>query len=476
MAATVGVGQSEVVVPSADRARRALEILIVLGAVVGAVGAGFAVVLVPLVAPLLVALVIFAAVVAEPVRAAYLFVALTPVVVGFDRGSLVPIVRPSEGLLALLLLAVFTRMLIEGLAGNAPSYRLTRLDISILIMAVFGSIVPLLWRMARGFTLELDDILYATILWKYFLVFALFRLVVHKERDVNRCLWMMLSVGVIVAVVAILQSMRIAGVPELLGAVYNQELRVVTANRGTSTIGNSHAVADVMAMNLAISVGFLYKGHPKRRTLIALSWLFALGCLASGQFSAFFAIITVVILLGWLTGRTKSTLATAIPGFAVSLVLLRPVLDARFASTAASGVPSSWEARLMNLQNYFWPELRRSQNWILGVRPAARLPSFEPWREWVVIESGQTWLLWTGGIPFLLAYLWFSWMAWTTTRPLANSDGVMGVLGIGAASAFAVIFVLMSFDVHLTLRGAADALFPLLAMATIPVVTGRLSR
>ncbi len=435
---------------------------------------------------ILAASIVLAIVVARPVRAAFLYLAATPLIAGLPRGGAIPQVRPSEALLALLLAGVGLRLLTEGLGGHRPQqlrdYRVTSLDRSILAMAVLGSFVPLLWRAARGYRPLVDDLLYATTLWKYLLVFVLFRLVIFDEQQVRTCVNIMLGAGIIVGAIAIAQAVNAPVVPGLLAALQDEPLQAVTNNRGSSTLGTSHGVADVMAFNLAFTLSFWWLRIGPRWLSASGACFFGLACLASGQFSAAVAVAVVTVTFGVLVGRPWRMLAAAVPASLVAGALLWPVLEARLNSTDASGVPESWAARRFNLTNYFWPELFRDGNWILGVRPAGRLPSFEPWREWVYIESGHTWLLWTGGVPLLLAFLWLSWGAARGTLALADRPRWAGpgrssattrfgsALGLATAPAFAVVFVLMLFDIHLTLRGPADALFPLLALLTVPAL------
>jgi hypothetical protein len=123
--------------------------------------------------------------------------------------------------------------------------------------------------------------------------------------------------------------------------------------------------------------------------------------------------------------------------------------------------------RYDNLRLFVWPQVFSGENWLFGVRPSARIVADVAWGPYIFIESGHTWLLWTGGIPFFLSFLLFMWVAVRTTAAIARSrrDSV----GVAATASFAsllALFVLMSFDVHLTLRGTADMLFSLLALAT----------
>ncbi|MDH3299484.1 MAG: hypothetical protein OES24_03155 [Acidimicrobiia bacterium] len=425
--------------------------------------------------------VVLAVVIDAPVRAAYWYLALAPLVAGFGRDSVVPLVRPGELLLVVLLIGVGVRFARDALTGHPPAalvrYRITALDRSIVAMAIFSSVVPLLWRAARGYRPLMDDLLYATFIWKYLLVFVLFRLVVTNRRQVRVCLIIMLSIGVVIGAVAILQSLNVAGVPRFLAAVYDEPLTALTNNRGSSTLGTSHGTADVMAFDLGLTAAMWHHRMGPRLLTASGCVFFGLACFASGQISAAFALAVAITTFGFLTRRLLQTLTVAIPAAAVATVLLWPVVNARLVGTGTDRIPDSWNARYFNLTNYFWPELFRKGNWILGVRPAGRVPSYEPWRDWVYIESGHTWLLWTGGVPLLMAFAWFSWhgLAGSVTlagsRPRSGAVGEVGpVVGLATAIALSVVFVLMLFDVHLTLRGPADALFPLLAMLTVPTL------
>jgi hypothetical protein len=65
----------------------------------------------------------------------------------------------------------------------------------------------------------------------------------------------------------------------------------------------------------------------------------------------------------------------------------------------------------------------------------------------------------------LLVYFALTWTVVENLYVLATKDKTFaGVAAIAALAATALIFVLMLFDPHLTVRGTADLYFPLLAL------------
>lgn len=410
------------------------------------------------------------AVAVHPPLAAFALVGSTPLIVGLDRGLVIPVLRPNEALALVLAAGLCARVIGEILAGKPFRARLGRVDLAILALAVTGSVLPLLWMHARGADVTRDDVLYALTLWKYYGLYLIVGRSVRSVRDVRICLWLSLAAAGVVAVVAILQALRLFGVPELLATYYAPlgHTDALDNMRGTSTIAAPQAVADVMTFNLAIAAGLVLRGSPRRTGLIVLSLLLVFGALASGQFSGVLALLVGVVAFGYVTGRLTTTALAFVPAAIAAALVLRPVVDRRIAGfESAAGIPPSWVGRIENLRTYFLPELSSGWNALLGVRPAARVPApAESGRDWIFIESGYVWLVWSGGISLVLAFAFF---LWTTLRNVASvarmrADAV-GVAGIASFTALAVVAVLQAFDPHLTLRGAGDLCFFLLALA-----------
>jgi hypothetical protein len=409
---------------------------------------------------------LFVAVMAHPPLAAYVLLASTPLVVGIDRASLVPVLRPNEALLVLLGAALAARGLVRVWSGVRIRWHVTRLDAALLLVAVASSVLPLLWMALRSRPISSDDVLYALTLWKYYGVFVVVRASVSTERQLRICLWLSMGAAAVVAMVAVLQSLELFGVPSLL-AQYYAPFGVTTSldiNRGTSTLASSISTGDVMAFNLAIALMWLARGGRPRALLTGLSVLFVFGGLASGQFSAVVAMVTSVVAVGALTGSlTRKVLGLASVGCVAGLAL-QPVIARRLDNVTSTGLPEGWVARLANLREFFWPTLFSHFNWVLGVRPSPRIatPLFRTGYVW--IESGHTWLLWSGGIPLFGAFVVLVWIGLQTSHWIARRPDTVGVVAGAAFASLLATTILMTFDPHLTLRGAADLLFSLLAL------------
>jgi hypothetical protein len=304
------------------------------------------------------------------------------------------------------------------------------------------------------------------MIWKYYVIFLIFRSVVRSESQARICLWLSMGAAALVAVIAVVQSLQLFGVNAFLETWYAPygDTSLVTNNRGGSTLSLPIAVADLMAFNLAIAIGLL-KSSQRRWVLIGLISLFAVGVFASGQFSGVIGLVVAVGAIAVVTGRVRY-LAVLPVSLAVALVALKPVVDKRLEGfQSPSGLPLSWQGRINNLENYFIPQLFSHGHWILGVRPAARVATSKIASGFIWIESGYMWLLWAGGIPLLLSFLYFLWAggreAVTVFR--ARSDA-LAAAALAVVVSLSLVGVLMTIDPHLTYRGSADLMFALLGI------------
>ena len=290
--------------------------------------------------------------------------------------------------------------------GQLPRIRLDRVELAMVLMAVSNSIVPLLWMTIRQEAISQDDLLYSLVLWKLLGIYVIVRFAVTTDLQVRRCLWLSVAAASLVALVAILQSLSLFGVPRLLAEFFGGPTEFgPPGGRGSSTLGLPAATADLMVFNLAIVAGLWtrYRRHGLALAVAALLMLF--GALSAGEFAGAIGLVVGVICIAIVSGSPRM-LAWFVPAAAVGGYVLWPVLSIRLCGfQSASGLPQSWLGRLNNLETYFWPRLFSDWNFLLGVEPSARIAIVSYSGNYVWIESGYTWLLWGGGIPLLASFL-----------------------------------------------------------------------
>jgi hypothetical protein len=464
----------------------ALPTTLVVGTTIaGAMAGGLGAVVAHATLPAVCALVFFLAIVIRPEFGAYLYLALAPLLVGIGRDTLLPALRPSEGLLLLILVAGGVHAIAGRVFGREwwrPS--VGPLDVALVLLALSGSVIPLLFRVGRGLHVSTEDFIFALVIWKYIFLFAFFRFAVSTPSQVGTCLMVAMSSGFLVAMIAAFQVLGLFGVSTFLHTYYDQPFEGYTdevTERGTSTIASSFGMSDIMVMCLAIAMGTL-AGAPKafKPVLLAAAAVFASGCIVSGQFSAVIGLVVSLVILTSLSTYPRRALQGLAAAALFGTIIFWPVIAARLGDFHVSaGLPSSWIGRLDNLRQFILPALLSDMNWVTGVRTDPRVPAPEPWREWVYIESGYIWIVWTGGMPMLAA---FGNFVWASSRELAAKIRAHAmpdppcVAAIAALVGLATIATLMLFDPHLTMRGTADLFFPLLAMSLVGPLGCRSSR
>ena len=405
-------------------------------------------------------------VVARPASAAYLLIFLTPLIVGVNAGSIVPLVRPNEALMALFGAAIAVRWLARVRTGDRHWPQLDSVDLSLIALCLTSSVLPLIMMMGRNRAIGSDDILYSLVLWKLAAEYVIVRSVIVTREQAMRCLALLMASAAIVCVIGILQSLNKFGVTALL-AKYYAPLNVtsdLSQGRGSSLLALPAAVADLAIIALAIAVALIVRGSRWRWLLGGLAVIYALGVVAAAEFSTLIGLLVAVVVIVTLT-KSSRIVAYAIPVAAIGAVLLWPVIQIRLSEfQSASGLPSSWLVRLYNLRTYFWPTLFSDFNWVLGVRPSARavVPTTEYGYVW--IESGYTWLLWGGGVPLLASYLAFAAASIRKGWRFARRADAAGAAGAAVAAIMCAQMVVMLFDPHLTYRGSGDTIFMLLAL------------
>ena len=405
-------------------------------------------------------------VMARPAVAAYLLIFVTPLTVGLSAGSVVPLLRLNEALIVLLGAAIGLRWLAGLRSGDIRRPHMDRVDIALVALGVTSSVLPLAMMAVRQRPISTDDLLYCLVLWKLLAEYVIVRSVVSTREQAMRCLVLSMAAAAIVGVIGIMQSLGLAGVPGLL-ATYTSSPGadgMVSIARGSSLLGLPAATADLVILNLGIAVAMIVRGHPRRLWLAGLAVVYVLSVIAAAEFATLIGLVVALIALVAIT-RSGRIAVYVIPVALFGGLLLWPVIQLRlsdFHSTA--GLPLSWIDRLYNLRTFFWPVLFSDYNWILGVRPSARVAAPGVQGGFIWIESGYTWLLWGGGIPLLGSYIAFAAAVIRKGWAYGRRADAAGIAATAVTAAMCSQVVIMAFDPHLTFRGSGDALFLLLAL------------
>jgi hypothetical protein len=420
-----------------------------------------------------VALVIIGVIVVRPVLAAYGLIFLTPLIVGINAGAVVPALRPNEALIVLFGVAIAVRWLAGLRSGEFRLPKLDRVDASLIALGVTSSVLPLLMMLVRQRAITSDDLLYCIVIWKLMAEYVIVRTVVTTREQALRCLVLAMLAAAVVCAVGVVQALNLFGVPGLL-AKYYAPLDVtapLSDGRGSSLLGLPAATADLAILSLGIAIAMISRGYPRRLLVGGLAILFAIGVVAAAEFSTLIGLLVAVAVLVALT-KSGRLLIWAVPVALIGGAALWPVIKIRLGGfDSATGLPVSWLDRLYNLRTYFWPVLFSDNNWILGVRPSARIATSSRQYGYVWIESGYTWLLWGGGIPLLVSYFAFAITLLKKCWSHVRRADPAGVAATAVAASMCSQLVLMVFDPHLTYRGSGDLFFMILAL--VRVLPGR---
>ncbi len=429
---------------------------------------------------------LFAAAAYRPVFATYAYLGTLPLIAGIDRGNLIPLVRPNEALLVVLLAGALLGGYLRWCRGDRVALQLHQLDIPVGVFLLMLTVWPLLSLMLRGQTPATSDLAAVLPVCKLVAIYLLVRFSVTTEAQLVRCFRLIIWPGAVVAVIAILQTLHVGPVVSMLQAVWTPDSNAAAlAERGTTTLGSPIATGDYIIICLTLVICCGARGLLDRRERLALGLVLGAGVLAAGQFSTWISAVVAAGLILWRFGTVRHHSMRFLWLVPVALVVGAPALIGRLQGFGDYGVPLSWVGRWNNLSNFYLPRFGFI-NVLLGVSPNSVLPAPERWREVIYLESGYLELLWIGGIPLLAAFIWLSvavlrrtgkLMAQSGTQSRVQSAGQSGGQSgatVTAASALWVcwwfVLILTVLDPHLTLRGTGDVLFMLMG-----ITTGRLS-
>ncbi|MDQ3762132.1 MAG: hypothetical protein M3460_10690 [Actinomycetota bacterium] len=413
---------------------------------------------------------LFAAAAYRPVFATYAYLGTLPFIAGIERGNLIPLVRPNEALLVVLLAGALLGGYVRWCRGDRVPLQLHQLDIPLGAFLLMSTAWPLLSMMLRGQTPLTSDLAAVLPVCKLVAIYLLVRFSVTTEAQLVQCFRLILWPGAAVAVIAILQTLQFSPVVSMLQAVWTPESNVAAlSERGTTTLASPLATGDYIIICLTLVICCGARGLLDRRERMALGFVLGAGVLAAGQFSTWISAVVVAGLILWRFSTVRRNSVRFLWLIPVALAVGAPALIGRLQGFGEYGVPRSWIGRWNNLSEHYLPRFGFT-NTVLGVSPNSVLPAPERWREVIYLESGYLQLLWIGGIPLLAAFIWLAVAVLRRTGKLMDQPGAVGAAASTLWVCWWFVLILTVLDPHLTLRGTGDLLFMLLG-----ITVGRLS-
>lgn len=422
-----------------------------------------------------------------PHFAGYIMIAASPWVVGFGRDQVLPLLRVNEALLAVILAVLAVRWL---LYSRRIVLRLRSIDYAMLAVAVFGFFLPLIAQFVRLKPLGADDVFYAAVFLRLALLYMVVRLTIRDQHQVRTAMALSLVSATALGILGTMDSLNLGDTAQRLNRFFPNDGFIVDDGRGASTVGNPIGFGVYMAINAMIAISLYLSGERPQKVVAGAAVVCCIGVAGSGQIGPVLSFGVGLLALALVTKSFQRMVKLSIPFVLVVAILLAPLAQRRIEGFGGPEVDSrkreaianspvseqgrqlfeanpgsSWDVRLYNLETFFIPEFADASNVFWGVTPQARVASPREGEEFIWIESGHLWLLWSGGIPLFLT--WFGLLITGMVVGRRVLRGRAGPIGAAGAATFATMWIVntaMIMDPHMTLRGTADILYPLLAL------------
>jgi lipopolysaccharide/colanic/teichoic acid biosynthesis glycosyltransferase len=438
----------------------------IAGAAIGAalVAGLFAAVVGPVAIAVAVGVGLFGLAAWRPVLGTYLYLAPLPLIAGMQRGALVPMVRPNEALLVLLIAGAMAGGYIRALRGAPLQLRLRPFDVPLAAFVLLATVWPITSMLLRGVPPVTADVMAVLPVCKLAGLLLLVRTTVRTPTQVLWCIRLIIGGAVVIAAVVVVQSLRIGPVAALL-ATWWPVPDGIPIGRGTATLANAIATGDYILIGLTLLVLSGARGLVGRRTRVGAGLVLAAGLLAAAQFSTWLgALLVGALLFRRLPARMSALRLAPIAG--IALLFGAPALLLRLKELSGDSSPQSWNVRWENVTHIYVPELVENGGFLVGVSPNSVVVPPDMWRTAVYLESGYLEFLWIGGVPLLAGFVVLSRAVFRLTRRHGSLTDGVGVCAAALAIAWWLIVWLSLLDSHFFMRGPSDLLFILLGIVT----------
>jgi hypothetical protein len=420
----------------------------------------------PVAVAVAVVVCLFALVAWRPVLGTYLYLVTLPFIAGIERGSLIPMLRPNEALLALVVAGAIAGGYVRAVNGAPLRLHLRPWDAPLAGFFLFATVWPICSMLLRGLTPQPSDVMAVLPACKLAGLFLLVRTTVRTPPQVLWCIRLIIGGAVGISAVATLQILSVGPVLELLRTWWPIDPGGSLEARGTATLSNAIATGDYIVIGVTLLVTSAVRGLLGRWTRVGVALVLAPGLLAAGQFSTWLGALVVGALLIWSLPAIRVSVLRLAPILAIAVLVAAPAILGRFRDFSGGELPQSWLVRWDNVTHLFLPHLMQSGQFLIGVSPDPTVVPPDTWRDLVYLESGYLQLLWIGGVPLLIAFIVLTRTVLSLTDRLSSRTDSVGACASALNIAWWMILLLSLTDPHLLMRGPGDLLVTLIAIVT----------
>jgi O-antigen/teichoic acid export membrane protein len=398
----------------------------------------------------LAALGLFLATARRPLFGCAALVLLVPLTAGLARGAVIPILKPNEAILLIVLAGVIAHQVTVKRVRPVGG-----LDLAVGGYVAGSVVIPWMVLALNHYPADLDT--WRTVLSPvlFLAVYYVFSRTTLGEDGLSTILNSAMLAGVIVSAVAAAELANVPGVRAFVVANYAGP--VLSSFRPSSTLGHYSAVGAFGALTYILALALATVRHPRfsSRWLAVAMGAGVLGVIVSETWAPLAALPVVTILIVLYGRRIPRELMVTIALGLVGLIFLWPLISARFDSqqlVTASGfaLPESMQTRIRYWNEFIIPAL--SDHIWLGTGTV--IPGSVPAPLATFVDNEYLWAAFRAGIPgvALLVAMLVSIMAvgWGMR---ASKDPARRALGAASLSIAAMLLLLGATAQYITFAG-----------------------
>lgn len=321
----------------------------------------------PLILALLFAVGFVALTAWKPATACALFAFSTPLITGLGRGTLLPLLRPNEAVLMLLIAGLLIHYVPRGLRRPIRA-----LDYAVGVYAVGVVAIAVVVLLVTGspFLTDKDTLRGVLSPLQFLIVYVIFSTVEIRGRGMVLVLNLTMLASVVVGLLAAAELANLPGVRDFVASYYPPPWPTTSkydpGYRPMSTLGHYSGVGAFATANYSLALTLAAVRHPG----FSKAWLnivIAVNLVALIASLTWAPLIVLPLITGyilWLARRfPRELLATGL-ALAVALTLFLPAVAARSAAqgvfTSSSNlivIPETFAYRMQLWEAFFLPAL-----------------------------------------------------------------------------------------------------------------------